>query len=338
MTTYSLNGFAVYYSNILEEDVGTGVSGITLDFVLPDTTTTLSYSVLPLAPGDEAPDDLYVDTTFDSSTIRLNGQTVGPNFQYDTSIFTLQWTDNGGVSFKSTTVYIAEMLDVNVPGFGLVDANYVFAIGGDTLPTFASSADGLNFLDTQLTGLGIPTNSYGPGLNIPFSSFGAAVTQNDIITGTEFKDVFNSGKGRDKVNGLGGNDVINGSNGRDNIRGGADDDRLIGGNGNDKLFGDQGADSLTGGRGDDFLVGGSGADDFFFNDLSGHDTIKDFNATNNQEDINLKAVTNIVSFQDLVQNHMTQVGNDVIIDDGAAVEITLLNVQIGDLHKADFIF
>ncbi|RBP61564.1 immunoglobulin-like domain-containing protein, partial [Brenneria salicis] len=62
--------------------------------------------------------------------------------------------------------------------------------------------------------------------------------------------------------------------------GSAGNDELHGGSGNDQLFGGQGNDILLGGKGDNILTGGSGADTFKWQSGdTGHDVIKDFNAS-----------------------------------------------------------
>jgi hypothetical protein len=100
----------------------------------------------------------------------------------------------------------------------------------------------------------------------------------DLFTGTEAADVYDSGKGRDTLWGLGGDDtlsggidsdIIDGGAGADLLLGGFGDDRLSGGFGNDTLageddndllFGNSGTDSLLGGAGNDFLSGYTGND------------------------------------------------------------------------------
>ncbi|WP_417676432.1 calcium-binding protein [Pseudodonghicola sp.] len=170
---------------------------------------------------------------------------------------------------------------------------------------------------------------------------------NDRIAGGGGDDVLFAGDGNDRLFGDAGNDTLEGGAGRDKIFGGGgadklygDDgnDRLEGGNGNDKLFGGAGADVLIGGRGNDRMTGGAGLDTFVFGNKAGRDVITDFNATSNGEDIDLSAVTRIRNFKDLVNNHMEQVGSDVVIDDHAGTRITLLNVEIADLGKGDFLF
>ncbi|PRY14453.1 ExeM/NucH family extracellular endonuclease [Kineococcus rhizosphaerae] len=80
------------------------------------------------------------------------------------------------------------------------------------------------------------------------------------IRGTAGDDVLTGTNGRDVVAGLGGNDVISGGNGDDVICGGAGDDVVSGGNGDDVLVGGFGQDRLRGDNGDDVLIGGPGTD------------------------------------------------------------------------------
>ncbi|NEK92662.1 ExeM/NucH family extracellular endonuclease [Modestobacter muralis] len=80
------------------------------------------------------------------------------------------------------------------------------------------------------------------------------------IRGTAGDDVLTGTNGRDVVMGLGGNDTITGGNGDDVLCGGAGDDRIEGANGDDVLLGGFGADRLSGANGDDVLIGGPGAD------------------------------------------------------------------------------
>jgi hypothetical protein len=88
---------------------------------------------------------------------------------------------------------------------------------------------------------------------------------NDVIEGTDGRDVILALGGDDQVKGRKGKDVICGSGGKDKLKGGragdtvkgqGDRDRLNGSRGKDKLEGDNGADKLRGGRGKDRLEGG----------------------------------------------------------------------------------
>lgn len=169
----------------------------------------------------------------------------------------------------------------------------------------------------------------------------------DVVRGRGGDDNLFTGDGNDRLYGDLGNDILNGGRGQDlvwggsgndTLRGEAGRDKLFGQNGRDKLFGADGNDILNGGKGRDVLTGGKGADDFVFGNKFGKNVITDFDATNNFEDIDLSAVSRIKGFYDLKNNHMAQDGSNVVIDDHNGTQITLLNVDLGDLHKADFLF
>ncbi len=83
------------------------------------------------------------------------------------------------------------------------------------------------------------------------------------IVGTAANDVLNGTDGRDIIVGLGGDDLINGGGGNDVICSGSGADRVDGGNGRDKIVGGTGNDVLIGGGGRDFLSGGGGSDELY---------------------------------------------------------------------------
>ena len=151
-------------------------------------------------------------------------------------------------------------------------------------------------------------------------------------------DVFFGKRGNDRIRLYDGDDVGKGGAGNDKIYGDDGNDFLVGENGRDKLWGGKGADVLEGGKGRDTLKGGLGADKFVFADGFGKDKIIGFAARNGKEDINLSAVTSIQDFEDLVNSHMSQVGDDVIIDAGGGDVICIIGTDIGKLDASDFIF
>jgi RTX calcium-binding nonapeptide repeat (4 copies) len=83
---------------------------------------------------------------------------------------------------------------------------------------------------------------------------------NDVIRGTNHRDVICPDEGNDVVYGRGGHDVIFGGKGVDRLYGGPGDDEFHAWQGGDKLFGDSGNDDLNGELGDDLVVGGKGRD------------------------------------------------------------------------------
>lgn len=161
---------------------------------------------------------------------------------------------------------------------------------------------------------------------------------NDRLDGGAGSDKILGGYGTDELIGSRGYDKLYGNYGSDRLYGGVGKDLLSGGGGNDRLYGGAGNDSLFGGTGNDRLYGGAGSDDFVFRGGQGDNVIYGFNATDNGEDIDLICVSRITSYRDLANNHMAQVGSDVIIDDGLNLSITLRNVGLADLDANDFLF
>ncbi|MGL4967259.1 MAG: M10 family metallopeptidase C-terminal domain-containing protein [Inquilinus sp.] len=103
------------------------------------------------------------------------------------------------------------------------------------------------------------------------------------------------------------------------------------------LFGGAGDDRIVGGTGR--LVGGAGNDTFVYKTNHVRDTILDFNT--NGDRIDLSAL-HVPDFGSLLP-FMAQDGNDVVItlgegDFGSDQSIRLLNVSLGSLSAADFIF
>ena len=202
--------------------------------------------------------------------------------------------------------------------------------------------DGGEGNDIILGGLGADTLVGGMGHDLILGG-----NRDDQLFGEEGDDRAFGGNGNDTVDGGDGADILRGGSQDDVLTGGVDNDvvfggtgrdNLSGGDGNDLLFGRGGFDALNGGAGDDILEGGVQADQFIFEGAFGNDTITDFAATNNAERINLSAVDTITDFQDLVDNHISQVDANVLIDDGLGNSITLLGVTLSDLDAADFVF
>ncbi len=151
----------------------------------------------------------------------------------------------------------------------------------------------------------------------------------NVILGNDADNILNGLGGRDKLTGNLGNDQLNGGNSRDFLYGGGDNDILSGGAGNDKLRGN---------TGDDRLTGDAGKDVFIFKDGDGIDVITDFKTTGKLHDIiDLRGVTAITGFRDLMNNHFVDKASKSIIDyDGN--KIVLQHVHADDLSSGDFLF
>jgi serralysin len=149
----------------------------------------------------------------------------------------------------------------------------------------------------------------------------------DNIVGVE--NVYGSDK-HDYIIGNGADNYLAGRGGVDHLFGRDGNDTIDGGAQNDWIYGEAGDDLLTGGTGNDnfmFNAGGNGTVNF------GHDTITDFT----DGDV-IKIAEDIFSDFDDLEDHMEQVGNDVVItyDDGNS--ITLKDANIGSVTANDFLF
>ncbi|RFP89874.1 hypothetical protein DZK27_05305 [Rhodobacteraceae bacterium 63075] len=201
----------------------------------------------------------------------------------------------------------------------------------------------------------------------------------DLLLGGTGDDWIDGGNQADNLYGDEGNDTIYGGAGFDRLFGGADDDLLIdnsgigtffGGTGNDtmqgggteatRFFGGQGNDVVEAGSGDDTIGGNAGfdtidsgagndliygdfnADTFVFNEGHGQDTIADFDAFNDFEQIDLSGLAGMslgsLNLGSGASGDAIQSGSDVVISTGGGNTITLIGVNIADLGSADFIF
>ena len=141
--------------------------------------------------------------------------------------------------------------------------------------------------------------------------------------------------GDDREKGGKNADQIRGLEGKDKLFGGRGDDKLFGDEGNDRIRAGAGDDLVVGGEGNDLMWGGKGADTFRFRDGDGDDILRDFKP--GEDVIDLSQVTAIRKMKDLKKNHMEQVGDDVEIT-GDGVMVTLEDVNMADLDRADFLF
>ncbi len=166
-----------------------------------------------------------------------------------------------------------------------------------------------------------------------------ALSRIDAATRLELKNQGYSLKtdGADTVTGTSGYDNISGMGGNDTIRGGGGHDVLFGNAGNDMLYGDAGNDWLVGGIGADRLTGGTGMDFFFFDNLTGVDTITDFNKSQDYIDLSglldntfdpvTDAIANFVRTTSVTSNGVTQTHLSVDVD-GAGGSAGFVNVAV----------
>lgn len=108
----------------------------------------------------------------------------------------------------------------------------------------------------------------------------------------------------------------------------------IGNAASNTILGNSGDNTLSGAAGDDVLTGGEGADTFVFSDAFGKDRIVDFNA---DDFIDLRGLTSVESYEDLVQNHMHRVDRDVVISAGDD-QLVIVGEKLMNLGEGDFRF
>ncbi|MDG2482422.1 MAG: S8 family serine peptidase [Alphaproteobacteria bacterium] len=223
--------------------------------------------------------------------------------------------------------------------------------GDDTIDGGAGNdaIDGGNDRDELHGGTGDDTLNGGSGTDVLSGDAGFNVIDggdnNDILNGGGGHDFLDGETGDDTIDGGDGDDVLNGGAGNDTLDGGTGDDTIDGGNNNDILNGGGGNDILDGGAGDDTIdgdagydsaKGGFGDDVFVYRDGDGNDVLEDFGFGNDL--IDLSALTDIVNFTDLIDNHASNDGSgnlDIVYGTGS---IRLLGVENADLSASDFIF
>lgn len=347
MTTYTLQGIRQDWD--INDNV-TGMTSAQLEVVLDVSSDgTFSY-VIDALTGDLPDVDItasgYVSGVIDGG---INADNL------DAQIGRVDWNGN-------TTLILA--FTTNPPP-GVAPTDWYFVLGGTALPDFASAPDpvkAFSDFEAQITFVGpITTGPFAPSSPIAFSGLpNTTSTENDKIIGSALDDVFGGGLGRDIIKGLGGDDTLNGGAGKDRVdggtgadilKGGGQNDLLLGGSGrddmdggagsdvlkgggqNDKMVGRGGRDKFDGGTGNDLMIGGAGVDTFIFS--KGDDKIKDFKPI---DKINLKGVASITGFNDLIKNHTTDVGGNLVIDDGAGNTLTLIGVTEASLVTDDFLF
>jgi Ca2+-binding RTX toxin-like protein len=173
----------------------------------------------------------------------------------------------------------------------------------------------------------------------------------DTLLGNQGLDRLFGGAGNDHLDGGADNDGLFGEQGNDTMLGGLGDDRFFGHGGNDSLMGDEGNDTLYAGAdfdtlevgaGDDEIWGQFNADTFVFGDGHGADTIRDFEATNPFEKIDLSGISALSGFADYTafaaSGAVSPVAGGVLLDTGGGNSIFLSGVVLADLDDGDFVF
>lgn len=267
MTTYTLTGTVIYTDYNTDDFVSSDPTGATLEIVVPESVSTLEYSLLP-AMYDNPIGEAEIDVQ--NYNIRINGMTLSDQFSSDGALIAnVQWMKSGQI--QETVVLDLLFYDVPNTGLGRVDGEYLFEISGDPLPNIGGKAVYNNFYK-RISAIEEAEAPFAPDQAIALDSLGAVtVSEADLINGTAGSDVYRSGLGADVVSGLDGDDRLYGEKGRDQLKGGQGNDFVSGGLGNDKLSGNFGHDTLKGGFGNDVMIGGRGRD--VLSGMTGNDTM-----------------------------------------------------------------
>ncbi len=188
---------------------------------------------------------------------------------------------------------------------------------------------------------GFGTNHFDGGAGIDTADFSYS-THDATIDLAAGRVTWSSGTetlvGIENAVGTRGSNTITGTTGDNVLEGHAGDDRLNGGAGDDRLDGGDGGDRLIGGAGDDVLSGGSGDDLFVFRAGFGRDTVTDFSAGEDSDDvIEFGSITGVSTYAQVLARAADD-GMDTTITIDNDNTILLQNVLVADLGADDFRF
>ncbi len=260
---------------------------------------------------------------------------------------------------------------------GGAGADLLFGDQGSNWLSYAGSSAGVTIdLATGLAAGGdAEGDSYQGFEQVLGSSYADTITggpRDCTLSGGDGDDTIDGGDGNDTIEGGGGADLMDGGAGidtlnyagspgwvsvslRDGVGYGVDGygdqfsnfENLIGSSIGDALYGDDlangidggaGGDYIHGGGGDDLLTGGDGDDVFYFNADSGRDTILDFVAGNEFEDLIQLGLGFDFDTLSEVMAIATQSGPDTILTFTPDARLTLVGVNMGALLATDFYF
>jgi serralysin len=319
-------------------------SGDTVYKWLPSSGNTYVNGLVGIAPGgnrifatiwDGGGSDTY-DLTAYATALQIN---LDPG-QY--SVFSsAQLANLGDGNFAHGNIYNALLFSGDVRS--LIE-NAFGGAGGDTITgnMAANNLRGNGGNDLLYGGTGIDTLEGGAGDDRLFGGNDSDDLYGgdgfDQMEGNNGRDYMYGGNQADRMLGLNDNDDLYGGDGSDQIFGGAGSDKNYGGAGNDTVWEGSGYDDLDGGADNDVLIGGYNWDRYIFTGTFGDDIIRGFEQNNAFEDIVLTGSTAILNYADLAANHMTQVGANVVIDDGLGNTITIENVLLANMDATNFVF
>lgn len=279
------------------------------------------------------------------NAIVTNNKTIiaggGVSIDGSNGVVTNDGTITGTVS-SLATIDLGDAVKSGLHNSGLIAAKSIAVLGGSGTQSVFNSGTIKGSIDL---GAG---NDYFDGTGGKVAGMVSGGKGNDVYVISNASTKLSEAKagGTDLVKSsvsftLGGNFENLTLNGKANIKATGNDlaNQIHGNGGNNTIKGMAGNDMLWGHAGVDILTGGGGADQFIFNTGDGKDTITDFAATGTAHDkLDLSGTASIRNYADLVKNHMTQTGGDVLIDALHGDSILLKNVKLASLDASDFLF
>lgn len=202
--------------------------------------------------------------------------------------------------------------------------------------TFFSESEGAH--NTTVEGanveLGIESETIAQIVFSEPSTVGTMVYYRDTLVCYRREDT----KTPETLNGSDSDDVLEGSHNTYKINGFGGDDFVFGGIGNDTISGNEGNDTLSGGEGNDVIHSGKGSDQIIFQESWGNDHVSDFNASHNGDTLDFSQVSQIVSFNDLIEHHIATEAAGLTISDNLGNSVFLAGIGIDNIGVDHFLF
>lgn len=250
-------------------------STVISDYYFDTNTRLIGHKLLPFTASSTSA--VYGQA---AGPVTLNIEITGVNLKYNKFSQELSGGTITGIRFFSDTQ--PELAEITEANWDVVEFNTAlnaaesqrdftplvdFLASEPVVIVALQSSQSLEMDDSPLFAAGISNDMVITGSDFGDHLVGGSFT--DQIKGEKGDDTILSGGGDDGLFGDSGNDILYAGAGNDLADGGAGDDRIFGGkgidtmfgsNGKDKLFGGGGADEIWGEAGRDVLKGNKGAD------------------------------------------------------------------------------
>ncbi len=298
--------------------------------------------------GGNGDDQFFSNVTWDQTGGRVDGGagtdafTLANSFEVIFNNLAYSWSADGSVLQLQPALNQIAITNVEVlhagSGIGPVVTGAIVTggTGDDVLGSAVSNSfiHGGDGNDTITGSTGRDAIHGGQGIDTADYSWAGTGITVSLQGGVSFATIGNDFLQSDHLHGI---ERVVGSNFTDDMTTHIAGAILEGGGGDDRLRASAGG-TLVGGTGSDSLEGGFGDDTFVYADGDGADTVTGFAAGAGSADrIDLSG---FAGYTDLTQvlAVASQQGPHTVLDFGGGNGITLLNVNLANLHADDFIF